>query len=755
MWWGGRGQTFNIAPQKEEAEMGLSGPKSVQRSGMPEPKSNQLDSCLASGCLPGEQILAWAPGVRKGLEPELPGTLICTNLRVTFQPCGWQRGQDTPLSSEYDFALVNIGRLEAGKCGALVRGSLGCWNPSSSFLYSQRTARNEAEWDGRVPSREILIHGYTALSSVSGLSRVQLLRPGSPLKFIPEEILIHGRDFRLLRVGFEAGGLEPQAFQVTMAIVQARAQSSQAQQYSGITLNKTGQSSGPRKPPVPLLETSEDWEAERKKQGARDWRVSTVNERFDIATSLPRYFWVPNRTLDSEVRRAFGHFHQSRGPRLSWHHPGGSDLLRCGGFYTASDPSKEDIRATESMLQAGHSDVVLVDTMDELPSLTDVQLAHLRLRALCLPDSSVTEDKWLSALEGTRWLDYVRSCLRKASDISVLVTSKVRSVVLQELGDRDLNGLLSSLVQLLSAPEARTLLGFQSLVQREWVAAGHPFLTRLGGTGASEEAPVFLLFLDCVWQLLQQFPAEFEFSEFFLLALHDSVRVPDTLTFLRDNPWERGKQSAQFSSYTQVYTPRNSQPLPGNSVNQQLSVWDWGLRYSNEQILQFHNPGYDPEHCPDSWLRRRQSRFMVPGPPSSVWLFSRGALTPLNHLCPWRDSPSLLAVSSRWLPRLAISTESLADQEWGLPSHWRACPLPPGLLLPGNLGPQIRLWKRCYLRGRPEVQMGLSAPTISGLQDELSHLQELLRKWTPRPPRLSPEDHSKKRDPNTILSQPC
>lgn len=37
------------------------------------------------------------------------------------------------------------------------------------------------------------------------------------------------------------------------------------------------------------------------------------------------------------------------------------------------------------MLQAGHSDVVLVDTMDELPSLADVQLAHLKLRALCLP----------------------------------------------------------------------------------------------------------------------------------------------------------------------------------------------------------------------------------------------------------------------------------------------------------------------------------------------------------------------------------
>ncbi|XP_004618174.1 myotubularin-related protein 11 isoform X2 [Sorex araneus] len=696
MWWGCRGQSFNIAPQKEEPEMGLSGLKSVQGHGMPEPGTHLSGTCVVSGCLPGEQVLARAPGLRKGLEPELPGILICTNLRVIFQPYGWQRDEDTPLSSEYDFSLVNIGQLEA----------------------------------------------------VRGPSRVQLLHPGSLLKFIPEEILIHGRDFRLLRVGFETGGLEPQAFQVAVAIVRAQALSSQGRQYPGPSPSRAGQSS---QKSVPLLETAEDWETEREKLGASGWRVSAVNERFDVATSLPPYFWVPKRILDSEVRRAFGHFCYGRGPRLSWHHPGGSDLLRCGGFCSASDPNKDDVRAVEAMLQAGHTDVVLVDTVDELPSLADVHLAHLQLRALCLPESSVAEKKWLSALEGTRWLDLVRSCLRKASDISVLVTVRVRSVVLQERSDRDFNGLLSSLVQLLLAPEARTLLGFQTLVQREWVVAGHPFLTRLGGNAASEEAPVFLLFLDCVWQLLQQYPAEFEFSEFFLLALHDSVRVPDTLTFLRDTPWERGKHSGQFNTYTQVYTPGYAH-LPGRiSGNPQLSVWDWRLRYNNKQILQFHNPGYDPEHHPGSWIPRQQPSFMAPGTPSSMWFFSRGSLSPLNQLCPWRNSPSLLAVSSRWLPRPAVSSESLADQEWGFPSHWGACPLPEGLLLPGCLGPQIRLWRRCYLRGRPEGQTGLLAPTVSGLRDELTHLEELLKKWTPR---IS-EEHDKEGEPNPALSWSC
>lgn len=37
------------------------------------------------------------------------------------------------------------------------------------------------------------------------------------------------------------------------------------------------------------------------------------------------------------------------------------------------------------------------------------------------------------------------------------------------------------------------------------------------------QAPVFLLFLDCVWQLSRQFPSAFEFSEFFLLQFYEMV----------------------------------------------------------------------------------------------------------------------------------------------------------------------------------------------------------------------------------------
>lgn len=43
---------------------------------------------------------------------------------------------------------------------------------------------------------------------------------------------------------------------------------------------------------------------------------------------------------------------------------------------------------------------------------------------------------------------------------------------------RDLSCCVASLIQVLLDPHFRTIAGFQSLIQKEWVMAGHPFLDR-------------------------------------------------------------------------------------------------------------------------------------------------------------------------------------------------------------------------------------------------------------------------------------
>lgn len=50
---------------------------------------------------------------------------------------------------------------------------------------------------------------------------------------------------------------------------------------------------------------------------------------------------------------------------------------------------------------------------------------------------------------------------------------------------------------------------------------------------------MFLLFLDCVWQILHQFPCSFEFNEHFLVTLFEHAYASQFGTFLGNNENER------------------------------------------------------------------------------------------------------------------------------------------------------------------------------------------------------------------------
>ena len=60
------------------------------------------------------------------------------------------------------------------------------------------------------------------------------------------------------------------------------------------------------------------------------------------------------------------------------------------------------------------------------------------------------------------------------------------------------------------------------------------------------QAPTFLLFLDCVWQLSLQFPSAFEFSESYLLQLHGAAHSCLYGTFVFNSPKTRLQASMQL-----------------------------------------------------------------------------------------------------------------------------------------------------------------------------------------------------------------
>lgn len=65
------------------------------------------------------------------------------------------------------------------------------------------------------------------------------------------------------------------------------------------------------------------------------------------------------------------------------------------------------------------------------------------------------------------------------------------------------------------------------LVEREWLDFGHKFSDRCGQPFGSEDAnercPVFLQWLDCLHQLIRQFPTAFEFNLTFLVSSPEKV----------------------------------------------------------------------------------------------------------------------------------------------------------------------------------------------------------------------------------------
>lgn len=109
----------------------------------------------------------------------------------------------------------------------------------------------------------------------------------------------------------------------------------------------------------------------------------------------------------------------------------------------------------------------------------------------------------------------------------------------------DLSCVLTSLVKICLLPKYRTISGLENLIQKDWFMTGHNFYQRLNETqsthkrrSSSDEekkleaiAPVFLFFLDCLFQLLIQYPNEFEFNEFYLINLWDYSISGLSITF--------------------------------------------------------------------------------------------------------------------------------------------------------------------------------------------------------------------------------
>ncbi|XP_058471151.1 myotubularin-related protein 9-like isoform X1 [Solea solea] len=303
------------------------------------------------------------------------------------------------------------------------------------------------------------------------------------------------------------------------------------------------------------------------------WRLSSVNREYSVCPSYTTAVIVPKDVNDDMLVKVAKFRQGGRFPVLCYYHQkNGVVIMRSSQPLTGAN--RKRCREDELLLQA------VIDTSDkgyiiDTRSSQQAQQARMtgggfeskscynnwkrlhrqmeRGKALqesliklveACGDESHNMDRWLSKLENSKWLSHVQTALSTAGLLAECVERDGHSVLVHGSEGTDSTLLISTLAQLIMDPCCRTMEGFLALLEREWVQAGHPFQQRCAHSAYShtrlqQESPVFLLLLDCVWQLWRQFPLALGFSETLLLRLATEAYASDYGTFLCNSDQER------------------------------------------------------------------------------------------------------------------------------------------------------------------------------------------------------------------------
>mmetsp|Transcript_2955 Transcript_2955/g.4347 ORF Transcript_2955/g.4347 Transcript_2955/m.4347 type:complete len:1068 (+) Transcript_2955:24-3227(+) len=371
-------------------------------------------------------------------------------------------------------------------------------------------------------------------------------------------------------------------------------------------------------------------EMERQGLDFKYWRETKLNEDYKLCESYPRKLFVPKASTDDILKNSAAFRSKLRLPVLTWFDPtSGVGISRCAqprvGLNNSNSPHDEIhinnirlasqkimpdpelLKAAEtgniSMLRPRRSisegettkdRLVIIDCRSRLAadansfagkgteniaryrkcklSFQDIANIHSVRQSLTLLRSAVTstleDSSWLLNLHQSQWLFHISSILSATLRAVYYIKHRKVPVVVHCSDGWDRTSQVCALSQIIMDPFYRTIDGLIILIEKDWFSFGHKFKERLGFEMAHlhEASPVFHQFLDCIWQIMQQFPTSFEYNE----------KMLKDLTIMSKTLWFR-----EFHANTEK----------ARRVQKGLSIW--GYIYANRE--NYKNKLFNPK----------------------------------------------------------------------------------------------------------------------------------------------------------------
>ncbi|XP_068628690.1 myotubularin-related protein 2 [Battus philenor] len=322
--------------------------------------------------------------------------------------------------------------------------------------------------------------------------------------------------------------------------------------------------------------------AELRRMGVNNdmWRITRINDKYEICDSYPSVWAVPAAANDDLLRSVAAFRSRGRIPVLAWIHPSSqATITRCSQplVGVSGKRSREDERYIQLIMDA-NAQAHKLFIMDARPSANaiankakgggyesedayqnaelvflDIHNIHVmreslrKLKELCFPQ--IDQTRWFSGIEASCWLKHIKCILAGAVRIVDKVENHKTSVLVHCSDGWDRTAQLTALAMLMLDPYYRTLRGFEVLIEKEWLSFGHKFQLRIGHGDErhsdADRSPVFVQWVDCVWQLQQQFPTAFEFTERLLITIVDHLYSCRFGTFLFNTERERVKEEVK------------------------------------------------------------------------------------------------------------------------------------------------------------------------------------------------------------------